>query len=329
MKNLKRLLQQLAMINRILIFLFLPKWSNLINSIPGMTAACTRLQEMADSINLKIDEYRQAIKGITKQKRDARIKLAASSFAIMSSVRSWAIKNSNFELAAAMTVTLAELKTMRYDKLIQRVGGAITTITPLVPQLSDFNVNPANFLLWKADHTAMKNLLSGPQSAIQQRKTLGSIISNDVTEALDFVDNQLNPLMSNFLSTPEFYNGFQNLKRIGTGNVFHTRLVARVVNEVGAPYYAITVTVDQFTDPETKKTYEADSAITDSNGNCEVSEFFPGFRTVTVSGPGIQTTTFPATEFRSGKAEIREYVVAPSFNNLPSPSPEQKQKANS
>jgi len=146
---------------------------------------------------------------------------------------------------------------------------------------------------------------------------------------MDFLDNQLTPLVANFQSTPEFFIGFYNNKRIGQPNTHHTRLIAHVVNEVGTPYYALTVTVDQYTDPKTGKTYVADSAITDPDGNCEVSGFFPGFRTITISGDGITTTTFPAIEFLSGKAENREFIVAPSFNNIPAPAESKKQKANS
>jgi hypothetical protein len=317
MKSLKNLLLQLEMIKRVLSWIFESQWTVLINSIPAFKQAADSLQTMADNIDTKIANYRQVIKGVAVQKRAARKKLAESSYAIMSSVRSWALKNSNFELAAAMQVTLAELMHMRYITIIQKTGGAISTVEPLVPQLATYNVTPANFTLWQEDHSAMNSLLNGPKSAIQQRKALGTIIATDVKSALDFLNNQLTPLVANFLTTPLFYITFFNNKRIGKGNVLHTRLLANVVNELLVPYYGLTVTVDEYTDPQTGKIYKAEKAITDPQGNCEVSAFFPGFRTVTISGPNIITTTFPALEFKSGKPTIFQFVVQPAFNNIP------------
>ncbi len=322
MKNLKRLLLQLEMIKRVLAWIFESQWNDLILSVPAFKAAADVLQAKSDAIDVKIANYRTVIKGIAVQKRAARKKLAESSYQIMSSVRSWALKNNNFQLAASMDVTLSGLMHLPYIALIQKITGAISTVQPLVPQLATFNVTPQNFELWQQDNLALADLLNGPKSAIEQRKALGSIIQADVKNALDFLNNQLTPLMANFLSTPLFYITFFNNKRIGTGNVHHTRLLANVVSELLTPYFGITVTINEYTDPQTGKVYKADKAITDAQGNCEVSAFFPGFRTVTISGPQIQTTTFPAIDFKSGKAVIFQFVVQPAFN-LPASQPQQ------
>lgn len=328
MKNIKSTLLQLAMVKRILAFVFDPQWSTLRTSIPAFKTACDHLQALADAFDAEIAQYRKIISGIAVQKKDARIALAQSSFAIMSSVRSWALKNSDQILAANMKVSLSQLKNMPFAALVQKATQAISVVTPLVPQLADFNVTNASITQWNADLANMNSLISGPKSAIVARKTLGATITIDMKSMLNFLDNQLTPLVSNFLSIPEFFLGFYNNKRIGKPDVHHTRLIANVADELGKPYYSVTVTVDKFTDPVTGKIYAADSAISDSAGNCEVSAFFPGFRTVTISGSNIETKTFPAINFKGGKSETRQFVVKPSFSNIPQSAPAPAQKEN-
>lgn len=165
----------------------------------------------------------------------------------------------------------------------------------------------------------MQDILTGPKSAITQRKTLGSLIAKDMKETMNFLDNEMTPLVSNFQNTPEFFIGYQNNNRIGMPNVHHTRLAAVVVNEIGTPYFGALVTVDQYTDPNTKKTYNAAAAITNENGVCDVSEFFPGMRTVTISGTGIKTTSFAAMNFEKGKTIPFTFTVQPAFTNMPAP----------
>ncbi len=319
MKNLKRLLQQLLMIKRIIAFVFDPLNVAITNSVPAFKDACDDLKLLADAIDLKIADYRRVIKGITTAKRNARTALADTSFTAMSSVRSYALKNNLQELAAQMLVNLAELRTMPFQVLTQKISGAITIVQPLVPQLADFNITPASFLAWQQSLQNMNDLINGPKSAIAHRKSVGSIITTDMHSTMEFFNGQVDTLTGNFLNQPEFYIGFQNNKRIGSPNIHHTRLIAHVVDELGTPFYGLTVQVDSVTDPDTGKTYKAVSAVTNANGDCEVSEFFNGMRTVTISGTGVQTVTFPAMKFENGKAVVKTFTCQPSFSNIPAP----------
>ena len=321
MFNLKRLLLQLAMIKRLVAFLFSAEWASLKDSIPALKSACDDLKAFVTSIDAKLAQYRQVLEGIAQQKRDAREKLAASTYAIMSSTRSWAIKNNQLQVAKDMDVSIAELSRMAFAKLFQRASGAVTVVELHVADLADFNVTPASILAWKADIANMNTLLQGPQSAIQARKTLGKVIKDEMKTIITFVDDRLSPLMSNFLSNTEYYLGYYNNKRIGNVTEHHTRLIASVFNDVKEPQYAITVTVDEFTDPETGKHYQSQSGITNVQGTCEVSGFFPGNRTVTISGANIETKTFPAISFKLGRAITKEFIVKPSFDNIPAAAP--------
>lgn len=321
MTNLKRLLLQLAMIKRLIAFLFAAEWKSLKDSIPALKKSADDLKDYAASLDARLAEYRNVLKGIAQQKSLARKALAASTYASMSSTRSWAIKNNEMQIAQNMDVSIAELSSMAYAKLYQRAMGAIAVIQPMVADLVEYNVTPTSILAWQADIVAMDNLLVGPQSAQQARKTLGANIKTEMKQTLAFVDNQLSPLISNFLSNADFYLGYYNNKRIGNVTEHHTRLIASVFNDIKEPQYAITVTVDEFTDPDTGKHYKSESAITNVQGLCEVSGFFPGNRTVTISGANIETRTFPASSFKLGRAISRNFEVKPVFDNIPAAAP--------
>jgi hypothetical protein len=128
-------------------------------------------------------------------------------------------------------------------------------------------------------------------------------------EVMDFFNNELKPLATNFRSNNTFWFAFVNIKHIGKPHSHHGCLLALCQNELGTPIYGLKVTVDTFTDPDTGKTYKSASATTDVNGDAEVSQFFAGYRTVTISGPNIETTTFPAISFERAKAICRSFTV--------------------
>src|SRR6185295_18847318 len=170
-----------------------------------------------------------------------------------------------------------------------------------------------------------QSLENGPKSAIEQRKSIGSQLLVDTKAAMDFFNDQFLPLATNFRTNNAFWFDLVITKRIGKTDNRHSVLLAHCQSELGNPFYGLIVTVDTFTDPVTGKTYKSASATTDPNGDAEVIEFFAGIRTVTISGEGIETKTFPAIQFEKGKAISKTFTVRPSFTNIPAPQ-ENKEK---
>ncbi|HKR06795.1 MAG TPA: hypothetical protein VJY62_19320 [Bacteroidia bacterium] len=330
MTNFKHFLLRLLMLNRILGLVFSDQWTALIESVPGMKAACDKLKLLVQALEQKLAKYRDIITGVATEKRLARKSLAEISFQIMAAARSWAVKNSNFQLAETLDYSLPELLKLGFQTILDVTANAQNKIEPHLADLVPFGISQAQFDLWKSKHSDLNAYMkNGPKSAINQRRALGEEMLNDMKTTMDFFDNQLTPLTANFINTPAFYLSFRNDSIVGEGNTHHTRLIAHCQSELGNPFYGLTVTVDQFTDPETGKTYAADSAITDPNGDAEVIEFFAGNRTVTISGPNIETTTFPAIQFERGKAISKTFIVRPAFTNIPAPAQNPENVSNS
>jgi len=261
---------------------------------------------------------------VAEEKKLAKQALAEAGFRIMSSCRSYAVKN-GIQLAGQMEVNLSDLLGMKYRNLIALMNNASALIEPLIP-LTDFNITQEIYDNWQTKIQDAQSLENGPKSAIVQRKSIGSELLTDMKAVMAFFNNEFKPLATNFRSNNTFWFQFVNEKRIGLPHTHHTRLLAHCQSELGNNFYGLTITFNQFTDPATGKTYEAVSAVTDPNGDAEVIEFFAGNRTVTVSGPNIETTTFPAINFESGKAVSHTFTVRPLFTGIPAPQ-QSKEKA--
>jgi hypothetical protein len=322
--HLKFFLLQLAMIGRMITLLFNPVWEPLKDSLPAFKAASDKLKLLNDAIKLKYAAYKKITKTVAQDKKLAKQGLAEAGFRIMSACRSYAVKNGLVQLAGKMDVSLSGLLGMKYGDLIAAMVNASEEIEPLVP-LTDFNITTLVYQDFQSKISHAENLQNGPKSAINQRKSIGSELLIDMKAIMEFFDNELVPLAISFRSNNSFWIAFVNDKHIGQPSAHHSRLLAHCQDELGVGIYGITVTVDTFTDPDTGKTYKAVSAVTDPNGDAEVIEFFAGNRTVTLSGPNIETTTFPAIAFVRGKASSQTFTVRPSFTNLPAPQ-EAKQK---
>jgi hypothetical protein len=310
----KRIQQQLDMIFNILKLVFDPLYQSLLDSLQPYKNDCEALQTMAENLQARLAVYRKLLKSITAAKQAARLALAIDTYPIISKARSYCIKNGIIG-ADNLNFTLSELKHMPFGKLISVIKNAIDIIEPLTSELLVYNITPAMILQWKDKFKTLKNLNSSPNNAIKARKVMGESIKIEMDALLLFFNTELCPLVADFLiSNSDYYFQFQAIKRIGTPSIHHTRLLAHCTDELGNPVFGLTVTVDQFTDPQTGKIYEAVSAVSDPDGNAEVIEFFAGNRTVTLSGDTIKTHTFPAIQFKKGKAIEHSFTVQLSYN---------------
>jgi hypothetical protein len=325
-KHRKHFLLQVQMFERIIMLLFSPQWQTLKNSIPGFSTGCDKLKTLTDALNNKYRQYSQIIKTVAREKNLAKQSLAETGFRIMSSCRSFAVKNGLTELAGKMDVNLSDLLSMKYRNLIALMNNSSALIRPLIP-LIEFIITQEIYDDWQTKILDAESIENGPKSAIQQRTSIACQLLVDMRTTMEFFDNEIVPLATNFRSNDAFWFAFVTIKRIGKVNTHHCRLLAHCEDELGNSVYGLTVTVDDFTDPATGKTYKAVSAVTDPNGDADVIEFFAGNRTVTISGSNIETKTFPAINFERGKPFSQSFTVTPTFTNIPAPQ-ENKEKVN-
>lgn len=297
MKNLKYLNQQVLMLMSVLGFLFNPVNAAILNALIPLKDAANDLKLMVEAIQLKIANYHKLIKSFAQDKEEARIQLVQTAFPIISSARSYCIKNRKSETAEQLNITLKNLEALSFSALLSKCLLCINLIHPLVSSLTDYNISSSDMDAWRTKYKSLIDLMGAPIIASKKRHDLGVEIHQDMVNIMKFFRNQLTPLVGNFVvSQPAYYSNFHNIKRIIRPNTHHTRLLANVTSELGVPFYEVTVTIDAFTDAE-GKTYKAISAVTDASGNAEVSGFFAAPRTVSLSGIGVIKHTFCSHPF--------------------------------
>jgi hypothetical protein len=322
MKSKKFKLAQLEMLKRIIVFAFSTTNTVITSSVVALLAGMNSLKAKVIAIDALLAMYAQVITGIAQQKKQARLDLADVAYTIMKGAYSWAIANGNLTLAAEFKTSLSRLQRMKFQLLVSKCTNWIATITPLVPSLGDYNITPAMMTDWQNKTDDLNDLLTAPQTAIKDHKTLGNEIVTEIDNAMELTKQQVNGIVATlFQSQPEYYNGYRTQREIIDPENRHTCMNATVVNELGQPYYGVKVTVDEFiyTDETTgeTKTYKAKWETTDINGNAPVKTFFAATRTITVSGTGIVTKTFGPFAFEHGKTITETFIVQPSFENLP------------
>lgn len=327
MKKLKYINQQMGMLIGMIAFLFNPINILIINSMVPLKDACIQLKAKVLALQSKLAQYRKLSQALTEAKGKARLDLAATLFPVISSARSYFIKNNRKDIADTINYTLKELMRMPFQDLLSLTLLAVQEIQPELSRLTAYGITATSLDTINAKYQILWDLMSSRTQAETRRHNLGVTITEDMGAIMNMFHNELTPLIGNFANTqPDFYNDFQKNKRVGQPHTTHTRLMAHVSTEIGTPYYGLTVTVDAFTDPDTGKTYKASSAVTNDEGNAEVSEFFAGPRTVTISGSTVITQTFAAITFSKGKSTNMEFVMQPAFT-LPAPATKQKTNA--
>jgi hypothetical protein len=312
---------QLLMMKRILDYAFAPANIGTTNSIVALSAAFNLLKGKVTTIDEMLELYEQILKGIAAEKKQARLTLAENSYAILKGAKAWAIATGKLDLAAQWTVSLSALKRMKFETLSLKESNWISTVTPHAADLADYNVTPAMMTAWNTANDDFNTLLNAPQLASKNHKNLGKNIFTAINTAMELTKGQIDGIVATLmLQQPGYYSGYRTQREILEPKHRHTTLLATVVNELGQPFYGVTVTVDEYihiSDNGKTTVHPAHSATTDINGKALANKFFAAARSITVSGPGITTKTFGPIQFERGKALTQTFVVSPSFENLP------------
>ena len=275
----------------------------------------TDVKAKVDKINL----LRQMlnITGTAADKKNLRNILCDITISITYPVRAWAFTNKNGDLYDKVKTSRSSFFDMSAAHLVATVNALYTTILPLLPQLTEAGIalTDSDFELMINACNSFNNITTAPQAGIQNRKSINKTINDLVKEANQICHIILDNNIVSFNSLDKTYVQEYYIKRKVTPlGVRHTRLLANLSTDLG-PCINCTVTVNAFT--KEGKTYKPASAITDINGNCIISTFESGIRSVTLSGDSIETTTIENILFENGKTMQRDFVCAPKFNGLP------------
>jgi len=329
MINKKFTVAQLLMIKRVLEFVFGPSQSGITNSIPNLLAVLNSLTNKSNSITTLLAQYDAIITGYAAYKKQARLNLVTSGYTVMRAAYALAVDNNDNVLKEKVKGSLGRLKVAGCVKLSNLMTDVVTVVTPIVNDLVPYNPNiVTQFDDMQDNLTTLNSLLVIPQSLIKLRKDIGKQIKTEMSTTMKFVRNSIDSIVaSNMTTYPQYASGYFTQREIINPNDRHNRINATVQNEVGEPFIDVQVTVMEYLDPNTGKTYPAVTGNTGINGQVTVRKFWPGNRMIKISGPGIITKEFGPYYFHSGHEVTKVFIVQPDFNNLPQ-STEKKEKVN-
>lgn len=288
------------------------------NLVPAFAQGINSLASIVNQINVIAGSQSQSVAGGASQKEQERIALNQITYYIISASRGYFLSVGNVDAAKELNQSYSRIGRVDDGVIADRCNYWITLINPVINNLADWGVTPASMEAWSVaieKYTGVANL---PYNKKDARKKLTEDIAKLINQGRSICKNTLDTAIQSFnrLNEVDFIAEYKIARKLKPAPVHHTRLNATVTNEIGQPYFDITVTVNEMT--KNKKVYAAVSGTTNLQGQTTVREFEPGYRTITISGKNIQTQTSDPYKFQHGKDITLTFIAAPQFSNLPS-----------
>lgn len=296
--------------------------SPIVQSVPKFAASVVSLQAKETAINNLAAQQSADIKGFTTTRKLLRASLAIVSYSYLRRGMAYAKSINDDSLCQSFNYTLGRLKNMKFDTIGQVMNQCFNTMQALpADDLEPFGIT--SLVDWANAISAYNDYESTPRNQVAQKKALGEMLTGLVRDANTYLRTEVAFQAEAFVDTnPLFYLGFKaNLKR-DPAAPHHSRLIVSLKDELGEPCILATVTLNAFT--KGGKSYQSESTLTDINGNCSISGFESGIRTVTVSGDNIETKTFGPFQFQRAKTVTKSFICTPAFQNIPA-APQQKE----
>ena len=294
--------------------------SPVVNSIPAFQADIVSLTAKQTAINNLKTQQESSITGFTETRKNLFNALVEVSYTQLRRGMAYAKKN-DATLFSKLNISMSTLKRMKFSDIGTKMQGCHTALSAVgVDLLAAFGITPESLENWAASISQYTQYISTPPTKRSEHKAITQSLKEAIIDANDFLRTEVSYHADAFINVNNlFYLGFKDQLRINMGSIHHTRLVATLRDDIGNFYPNCKVTVNEFTHPETGKTYKAYADYTNINGQCTVSGFEPGIRTVTISGPAIETKTFTNINFVRAKAVEKVFACTPAFNNIPAP----------
>ncbi len=298
------------------------------DSVPAFGDAVDTLIAKRDAINLLIQEQVKVLNGYYSHKLELKTTAANSGMDVIAPAMSYFMATGNQPMLDAVRSTFSDLMKTDDGEFVPRIKGVSDIVTPILTSLIPYGLSQTKIDTMNTTAVAFRNYASTPRNQIIQRANATTQIEEQVKSANDFLRTTLNPLSRNFKAPQyDFWLGYNSAKKHTPFGGQHTRLDALTTDELGQPFYNVTVTVNELV--KDGKTFASASDLSDIDGLCEVSSFEAGIRSVTLSGKTIKTRTVEGVLFERGKATRMTFICTPIFENIPAERTEMPSTAKS
>lgn len=204
----KRLEAKLAMLR--LVLAVLGKYGAVYAAASGLVAAVEALQEAFDAItgqNRAAEENRNS--GGAAAREQATKELGDLAYSVAASVLSYASTKDDRALVDRMSYSRWEITRGRASSIIARCQGILNAATPLVDELADFLVTPADVKSLEKKITAFEEAYIKPRQGVVAGAAARKELPGLFGQATQILEERIVGMVFKFKEkSPEFFNEF-------------------------------------------------------------------------------------------------------------------------
>jgi hypothetical protein len=251
-----------------------------------VSAVVSAYQTQVSGLNaLQVGQINNS-KGITMSKAQVKANLINLTLAHADAGRFYAASIGNTPLKENLKLVRSDLERTQDGNLAAMCQNIYNQLNPLVASLGNYGVNAASLLALQTACTSFNGLVGKPKTARSSTKAYGISLGQQLAAIKVFVEEQLDPMMTQFKSTQViFYNSYiADRKLQPAGHRTTVTITGIIVDAANAPIEKAEVIL-----LETNRT----NKITKANGVYKFIRLAIGTYTVQVvaNGKALQTKT--------------------------------------
>jgi len=181
--------------------------------ISVLVALRDRIQGKLDLIETITQEQERTAKGISVDKSRIRDLLTSSLLTVCGQVRSWASETKRGEIEAQMPANRTAWSRVPQIKVAERASAVLEIARKYKDDLIGYGMTDALLQQLESQIAAYKAIVLAPRNAITRRKTLTSLLDQELAGLKEVLDDVLDPLMNQFEdSAPKFFQDYRNAR---------------------------------------------------------------------------------------------------------------------
>jgi len=281
---------------------FNPSWS----TNTAISAVVTTLTSLLGLLGIAGTTQKNATKGITQSKAQARSNLIQMALAHSAAGMAYAASISNTTLRVNSKLTESKLNKASDASFVSLCMALYNLLNPYAASLTAFGANAATLLAFKNAITSYQPVSQTPKNARAAKKSATLNVGAQLTAIDTLVKNQLDPLMVQFKTTnTDFYDQYTSLRHAAPVS-HHLKYITLQLHIKTAAGLALQNAEIKLTSIKHKKR----KALSKADGSRNFTRLKPDTFTIVVSLPGYVTQTQTITVNAPQKLPVNFVLVA-------------------
>lgn len=186
-------------------------WSGTLAIVTAKAEFDGQVKGLEDALEIQVRD----IRGHAVDKGNAEEAMIGETLDVAGKVMAYAVANSDEALAEAMNISPSELRRYRDSIVAQRCQDVHDAANGVLASLVAYGVDAAKLAAFQALIDAYLALNTAPRLAITTRKNATAAIELLMSDTLDLLHRQMDPLMQGYaITNPSFYRLYTDARVI-------------------------------------------------------------------------------------------------------------------